>query len=370
MPPLPSRPSLFVGSSSESVEIAYAIQTNLGSDAAVKVWTQDVANPSSTILEDLLTQLDQRDFGVFVFSPDDQLQLRGTSHLAVRDNVLLELGLFLGRLGRTRAFIVQPSGVELHLPSDLLGLNFLTYDSQWEDEELVAAVAIPCHQIRKVMKRLGVRKERSRTVVKTDSYDERRIELPPPEQIILDTPVGAASFVVLVDDLRNAGTDVIVSSDDNHFTARGGVSKAILDKAGTEVRRQLDAFATHRFRQGHLAITTGGDWRVRAVIHAAVIDLDQSRYPTVESIRHLTRRVLNCAAALGARSVALPVLGGGFATRQIAPTDSVRVISSEIVSFLQEQAPAIDLERIALYLFRSEDADGLPDELVSTSDHA
>lgn len=87
--------------------------------------------------------------------------------------------------------------------------------------------------------------------------------------------IGPASFVVINDDIRKANNEVIVSSDDNHFTARGGVSKAILAKVGPDVRRQLDYYGNRQFRQGQIAVTTGGDWNRRAVIHAAVIDSKQ-----------------------------------------------------------------------------------------------
>src|SRR5262249_53688734 len=109
----------------------------------------------------------------------------------------------------------------------------------------------------------------------------------------------------------------------------------------------------------------GGSWERRAVFHAAVIDLDENRYPTVESIRVLTRRILACAVAIGASSIAVPVLGGGHATRNLTPTQTVNAIASEILAFLNTQDPMHDgLRRVALYVFRAEDISGLPDELL------
>ena len=82
---------------------------------------------------------------------------------------------------------------------------------------------------------------------------------------------------------------------------------------GQDVRRQLDYFKAKGFRQGQVVITTGGDWNRRAVIHAVVYDIEDYRFPTAELVRTLTRRILESAVALGARSIALPILGSGHA---------------------------------------------------------
>jgi predicted nucleotide-binding protein len=122
------KPRIFVGSSSEGLDVAYAIQANLDHDAEVTVWTQGVFEPSKYSLEGIIDALESSDFGIFVFTPDDVVTMRGEEQRAVRDNVLFELGIFIGRLGRNQSFIVIPKGIkDFHLPSDLLGLTPLSY---------------------------------------------------------------------------------------------------------------------------------------------------------------------------------------------------------------------------------------------------
>ena len=103
------RPRLFVGSSSEGLEVANAIQENLDDDAEVTVWTQGFFEPSRGTLETLVGALSGFDFGVFVLSGDDLLTLREEEQRVVRDNVTFEMGLFVGSLGRQAYFLRRTS---------------------------------------------------------------------------------------------------------------------------------------------------------------------------------------------------------------------------------------------------------------------
>jgi O-acetyl-ADP-ribose deacetylase (regulator of RNase III) len=368
------RPTAFVASSTEHLDIAQMVQENLEQEVQVTVWSQDVVGPSSFVLDDLVRQLDDFDFGIFVFAPDDKALIRGTSQATVRDNVLFEMGLFVGRLGKDRTFVLSPSHAsDMRTASDLLGLTTVQYDSSRDDQNLSAALGPASSKIARVIKAKGIRPERLQREEsarqRAEAARARIAELTPSEQIIVDEQIGASSFVVINDDICHAASDVIVSSDDNHFTSRGGVSKAILKMLGPGVRQQLDYYEGKGFRQGHLVITTGGHWNRRAVIHAAVIDLDENRYPTEESIRSVTRRILNCAVALGARTIALPVLGGGYATRHLSSSGAATAISAEIIRFLQQQNGEMgDLRRVALYIFDRADADGLAELLETLCD--
>lgn len=145
------KPRIFVCSSTESLLIADAIQQNLALDAEVVVWNQGVFPLSTYNLEALSVELQRSDFGVFVFTPEDDAKIRGEEHRTVRDNVLFELGLFMGYLGRDRSFIVQPQPrreEKLHLPTDLIGINPATYDPGYAGGNLRAALGPACNQIR------------------------------------------------------------------------------------------------------------------------------------------------------------------------------------------------------------------------------
>jgi predicted nucleotide-binding protein len=143
---------VFVGSSVEGLEVAYAVQENLEYDFEVTVWPQGVFEPSKVTIEALDEHSRRFDAAIFVFSPDDIAVIRGRESSAVRDNVVFELGLFIGRLGRDKCFILQPrSSGDFRMPTDLLAVNPATYDGKRNDGNWVAALGPACNKIKHIL---------------------------------------------------------------------------------------------------------------------------------------------------------------------------------------------------------------------------
>ena len=155
--PVNPRPVLFVGCSAESLPIARAIQSTLDYDPiVVKVWTDDIFGASSFPIESLERELPKVDFAALVLSPDDTVVSRNTTSDAPRDNLVFELGLFMGGLGHSRTFLVYPRGIDIKIPTDLKGITSLTYKigPQWE---LPTAVAPACNEMRNLIRIAGPR---------------------------------------------------------------------------------------------------------------------------------------------------------------------------------------------------------------------
>jgi hypothetical protein len=182
-----SRASVFIGSSSEGEEVARAIAEGLECCADTTMWSEDVFEFGRGYLEELMAELDRHDFAVLVLTPDDVVESRGDSKKSPRDNVLFECGLFMGRLGRERTFIVCDRSTEMKLPSDLAGVSLISYDGKRMTDAPSTAVRGACMKINRTLKRPTYRelsgRWRSRYIFSVggnaSSYVEEEVEVSP-----------------------------------------------------------------------------------------------------------------------------------------------------------------------------------------------
>ena len=80
---------------------------------------------SHSTLETLVEKAGTFSHAILVLTPDDMLIKRADAAPAARDNVLFELGLFMGALGRERTFVVTEQSVQL--PTDLAGITTVSF---------------------------------------------------------------------------------------------------------------------------------------------------------------------------------------------------------------------------------------------------
>ena len=121
------KPRIFIGSSSEGLYAAEYIKQHLSADYDCIVWNDGVFKYNRSFLETLLNSASLFDFGFLIFTKDDLALSRDEAFEQARDNVLFEYGLFLGRLGLDRAFVVAERGVKI--PSDFLGYTITQMDT-------------------------------------------------------------------------------------------------------------------------------------------------------------------------------------------------------------------------------------------------
>jgi CRP/FNR family cyclic AMP-dependent transcriptional regulator len=123
-----AQPAIFIGSSSEGLPFAECIYRTLKRLPVVPhLWSEGVFEASKTTIEELVREASESDFAILILSEDDATVSRGRRRTSPRDNVLFELGLFMGAVGRERTYVLAPQSTDLKIPTDLLGLTFIRY---------------------------------------------------------------------------------------------------------------------------------------------------------------------------------------------------------------------------------------------------
>jgi hypothetical protein len=160
LPRLKAMAKVFIGSSTEMKDVAYALQRCIEGDASeveCSVWTDGIFTPGKHFLTSLLESASKFDFAVLVAGRDDAIVWRGEKLHVPRDNVTFELGLFIGTLGMDRTFIVCPEHAP-KLPSDLDGVTQVRFGER-DDGNLLATVRPSATTIIDAVRDLG-RKDR------------------------------------------------------------------------------------------------------------------------------------------------------------------------------------------------------------------
>lgn len=146
---------VFIISSVESLPVARAVQNAFEHDPFhVTIWTDGVFKVANYTLQSLEDEIENSDFAVAIAHADDSTTVRGEAWPTPRDNVVFELGLFMGRLGRSRAILMEPREEAVKLPSDLAGVTTIPYRFGRGDEA-ESLLGPACNRLRKHIEALG-----------------------------------------------------------------------------------------------------------------------------------------------------------------------------------------------------------------------
>ena len=122
---------------------------------------------------------------------------------------------------------------------------------------------------------------------------------------------------VVEGDIAELDVDAVANAANNELWMGAGVAGAIKRAGGPEI--EAEAVAQAPIEVGEAVVTSGGSLKARNVIHGAV--MGQDLRTNAELVRKTTRRVLELADEVGARSLALPAFGtgvGGFSLDECA----------------------------------------------------
>lgn len=145
-----SIPAVFIASSGAArPDLDRVVNRLKDPKRVVKPWIDaSIFTPSDYTLNSLIAQASCVDFAVIIATPDDLIEKNFGSRRffggpkrqkAARDNVLLEFGLFVGALERSRVVVLEKKGVGL--PTDMQGLTTLRYADDNELDSCIDRIA-------------------------------------------------------------------------------------------------------------------------------------------------------------------------------------------------------------------------------------
>jgi O-acetyl-ADP-ribose deacetylase (regulator of RNase III)/pimeloyl-ACP methyl ester carboxylesterase len=160
--------------------------------------------------------------------------------------------------------------------------------------------------------------------------------------------IGKSTLVVRIGNLRDATTEVVVTSDDQQLSMGGGTSKAIREAAGDAV---LEARKQVPVKLGGVVSSGAGNMAaqgVKYVFHAATIPTASNRNVADQkaTVAAATRQALAMLQAMGLTSIAFPALGTGHARFDV--TTVAIAMSSEICQVLTAAPTALRVEIVLL----------------------
>jgi len=151
--------SIFVASSTEAEPMAQRIKASLeealGEKAVIDLWRSKF-DASETAIESLEGVAEEADFAVVVMRGDDITVSRNNEAVTPRDNLVFEMGLFMGALGRNRSFIARDLKEQLKLPTDIFDLTVLPFATS-SPEELTTSLRDGCARLAQQIERRGLR---------------------------------------------------------------------------------------------------------------------------------------------------------------------------------------------------------------------
>ncbi len=133
---------VFVASSVEGKPYAEVVARLIaGHGGRPLLWWSQTAFPVGVTLVESLFEISSRvDSAIIVMTPDDETLRRGVKSYSPGQNVLLEYGLFAGRLGRSRVAVVTIG--DPRMPSDLEGVHHVRLPPLPPDSDVESYSAI------------------------------------------------------------------------------------------------------------------------------------------------------------------------------------------------------------------------------------
>jgi hypothetical protein len=129
------KPRVFIAYTGDTAEIAESLKMAL-SVTSDPVTIRDVPSLGFTRIESLIAEIDRADFAIVVLGEGAR------RHYQARENIFLELGILMGKLGPSRVLLLAPDMSGIHIPSDLSGIATIRYQPFTHPDALDPAITM------------------------------------------------------------------------------------------------------------------------------------------------------------------------------------------------------------------------------------
>lgn len=121
------KPKIFIGSSSAGYSVAEEVKRHLSKIGDCYLWKEaDIWETNCSTFNNLIRMSNYFDFGVFIATADDLTLTNEKVVTEPRDNVILEMALFLGAMGENKSFLIVENNIKL--PTDFQGIYMPRFD--------------------------------------------------------------------------------------------------------------------------------------------------------------------------------------------------------------------------------------------------
>lgn len=119
-------------------EMKQAVARTIGMLDLEPIILHEQPNEGKTIIEKFEKHSQELSFTIILLSPDDKGctvdSFPGNAKFRARQNVILEMGYFVGKFGRERVFVLHNESKDFDLPSDITGVLYTSYKDKWQFE--------------------------------------------------------------------------------------------------------------------------------------------------------------------------------------------------------------------------------------------
>lgn len=144
------QPETAISNTNRKVFVVYGHDHNARTqlEAMLRRWDMEplildqLVSSGQTIIEKLEEYTSQVDFGIVLATPDDIGYAKGNEEgkkHRVRQNVVLELGMLLAKIGRSKVAILLSQAENMESPSDIQGLIYIPFKDNVEEAKLSLA---------------------------------------------------------------------------------------------------------------------------------------------------------------------------------------------------------------------------------------